>query len=794
MRQDAAARPDAGAAGRAIGERGIRDRGVPDAGQRATPVPPPVKNVDTLLVYSKGFDKGKVDLYNEAYFASAAKHKEIDSWREIVETIREYRSINRLVFLVHSRPGEFLFGPDAAGRIFRERKSLAEAARDLAPLQGKPAVRSVDLAGCNVGLDIDGVVQFGLALNASDVTATNHFHEFALARVGALPGKGAEIERALLGLRGYVTTPRTDELVTQAKTETVSRLVLLEWYVAFAEEHVLNLPAGPGVDSNARAKTFKRPGDALNVGVGSQADLDMLRQDFARFGGAEPIRRLIRIAVNLDGFRAAPDAGRATPAAVRPPPSPGTGSGDAGRRTPPRGDWSRRPASSLPPRGRSKVALDAGDQAIVDEVFRRGGSVGDAMGVLYMRALNRASPGAGLPSPGRRETGRRFTLEDRGLLDREPWEPSKPEEPLVEKIEALRPLVSARLNLYLGLVRREFEGLPQHVAPSFKPLTKPPHVDPFKTDEEKYRAMRSAYYRAGWTCIKRDILDLIVPTKFFGAPVIGGTHRELNAVLAAVEQDVRKTSPGLAGQPNAAGFVIGGFVPRFQAGSEELSNHAFGLAIDIDPTWNPQLKSPAARKAFARATGDDIGRALYAASSMDAVRQIYARVKLMSDRLKKWLDEWLPKYEQLQKDRTAARKDPNGKQRVFAIDTELKANLDLAALVALIDEYTLPTVQSWQIYGIGTIPPEIIEAFETLGRKNGARWGGRYEESKDVMHLELLYLAGKQSPDAPGRRKPVTGFEDLVRGDAPMAPDCRVSRPPPAAPPERLRVPVRPLG
>jgi hypothetical protein len=309
--------------------------------------------------------------------------------------------------------------------------------------------------------------------------------------------------------------------------------------------------------------------------------------------------------------------------------------------------------------------------------------------------------------------------------------------------------------------------------------------------EEKYLAMQGAYYRAGWTCIKRDVLDLIVPTTFFGAPVIGGVHQEMAAVLAAIELDVRAKRPGLAQQRSAAGFIIGGFVPRLQAGSGVLSNHAFGLAIDIDPDWNPQFKKPEVRKAFARATGYDIGQALYPASSMKEVRTVYERVQKMSDHLKTWLTEWLPKYKEWREQRGAAARERDGKKKVQALDDERKNNLDLNAVAVLVDEYRLEVVEAWLVYGIVTIPPEIIESFLKIGRNNGARWGGQYDNTKDIMHLELLKLV---SPDSmaragrPGRRAPVSGFADLIRGTPPMTPNCAR----PATPQPRRSAPARP--
>jgi hypothetical protein len=98
-------------------------------------------------------------------------------------------------------------------------------------------------------------------------------------------------------------------------------------------------------------------------------------------------------------------------------------------------------------------------------------------------------------------------------------------------------------------------------------------------------------------------------------------------------------------------------------------------------------------------------------------------------------------------------------------------------------------VKSWQAGGIGTIPPEVIQAFLEAGSSNGARRGGQYDNSKDFMHFELLKLVGKDSLARPGRsglRKPVPGFDDLRRGEPPPEPDCG-----PAPAPKVPAVPLR---
>jgi hypothetical protein len=125
-----------------------------------------------------------------------------------------------------------------------------------------------------------------------------------------------------------------------------------------------------------------------------------------------------------------------------------------------------------------------------------------------------------------------------------------------------------------------------------------------------------------------------------------------------------------------------------------------------------------------------------------------------------------------------------------SISRSPRNDLDLAALNTLIVEYARPTVDAWRAYGIVSIPAEIVEAFVALGKGGAARWGGEYEHTKDVMHLELLRLVAKDSlgrPGAAGRRAPVSGLDDLVRGEARPAQRLGEGRrkPPPSRPPVR---------
>jgi len=308
------------------------------------------------------------------------------------------------------------------------------------------------------------------------------------------------------------------------------------------------------------------------------------------------------------------------------------------------------------------------------------------------------------------------------------------------------------------MAKKEFAALKNPVVKKrFEPRREKEFFDPYPTAEDKYVAMRSAYYRPAWRCVGRDLMDKISDTSFFGIPVIGGTHPDLKTLLGAVEKEL-KDKPQATKEFGITSFSIDGFLPRFIAGTSDLSNHGCGLAIDVDAALNPQLKSKKTRQAFQLATGTDIAALLYDRPASVKVEVIYQRLKTMSDKLMAWLDANLPAYEQLQ-DLAKAHADPKGIQDVDKLEKKLQADRNLVAVDALVTEHGLRSVQAWRRRGIVTIPEAIVETFLRLGGPK-ARWGGDYKSFKDIMHLELL---------APPRPKT---FEDLVRERPPPPPNC----------------------
>jgi len=316
-------------------------------------------------------------------------------------------------------------------------------------------------------------------------------------------------------------------------------------------------------------------------------------------------------------------------------------------------------------------------------------------------------------------------------------------------------------------VAAEYAGLSPVAKPSFGIAKGESYGSPL----EKYQALRAAYYREGWTHPKHDIFDHIVEAKILGEPIIGGVHQLMVPIL---EQMARQLSPEVIRAFAAGTLQVGGFVPRFIAGTGQLSNHAFGLALDIDPDRNPHLKGEGDLAAFERAVGVDLGERFFAGS--EPARETQTRLDEISLRLRAWLAIWLPQYEALldarqrsqrgsAKERAAASREAASLQRDIALNP---AAADLRALDTLVRNHGIATVRSWQ-QGLGTIPPEVVDVFRQLGTEYGARRGTEYEKSKDLMHLELQ--APIALPKAAGRPRPI----DML--DVVPAPGSDLSKP-----------------
>ena len=385
------------------------------------------------------------------------------------------------------------------------------------------------------------------------------------------------------------------------------------------------------------------------------------------------------------------------------------------------------PASApAAPTTTSAIQLSATEQGLVTEGLSRGAPDDTIIDALLRRGVDNPPPAprAPFPRPGAAEgessreiTTRELTV---GLLR-------------VQLQPALTPLKVA----FDSFVASEYEALSKVAKPSFDVAK----GEPFGSPLEKYQALRASYYRAGWVNAKRDIFDRIVPAKILGVRIVGGVHELMVPVLDGMAKQLpEKTKAAFA----ADTLGVGGFVPRFIEDTSRLSNHAFGMALDIDPRWNPHIKGESDIAAFKQATGVELGERFFYGS--EPAEETQRRLEEVSERLKTWLAYWLPLYEPLVEAKERARKGRTAKERAEArkVAADLQRDInqnpaaaDLRALDTMVKNHGVAVVRGWQ-HGIGTIDPRVIDMFKQLGYGYGARSGNEYEKSKDIMHIELL--------------------------------------------------------
>jgi hypothetical protein len=281
-------------------------------------------------------------------------------------------------------------------------------------------------------------------------------------------------------------------------------------------------------------------------------------------------------------------------------------------------------------------------------------------------------------------------------------------------------------NAYKAQVDSEFRGLPEIVRKAFK-------------SRERYLAMRPLYYQRGYSTPFETIFSRIGPGWFLGIEVDQGLHEELAPKLADVERTLNKYSV-YSQVANEVKSILGLQLRKIE-GSPKLSNHAFGLAIDIDARWNPHIKDQRVIDVLTEITGYNFGTTVdgRGIDKMDTALQEWTKAREASERLKRWLRKYLPIYEA--NSHTDPQLDPDTARQLERIGILLHFQSTDKK-----EKDRLEELKRWAEHGVLSIPLALVAAMKI----NGLRWGGEYEMSKDSMHFELL--AKKiLPPDSPPR-------------------------------------------
>ncbi len=335
---------------------------------------------------------------------------------------------------------------------------------------------------------------------------------------------------------------------------------------------------------------------------------------------------------------------------------------------------------------------------------------------------------------------------------------------LLSEPEGLSPanVVSRLAGAYRDMAQQEFDAFPGNVQTAFRAMTveknrdlpKDKKIQPF----DYYLDLRVAYYQAGYDDPVKDIFSKITPAKLLGHGIVFGVHEKFLAQLAGLDKLLNSWSPGLADRTaKEIARMDGGFVPRYIAPKQGqnqtpvLSNHAFGMAVDIDPDRNPHIKDRDVMDALKQAIGYDFGASFVEYSKqipdLDRIAQIHLRAQDASGKLQRWLQTYLPRYREAER---------SGALRASFADADTERNMRLLEKIRKF--HSLAELETWANAGVQSIPLYLAAAMAQLKFS----WGATYEHSKDVMHFELD--ASEKIPPNSKKPRPV---EELLSAIAP---------------------------
>jgi peptidoglycan hydrolase-like protein with peptidoglycan-binding domain len=207
----------------------------------------------------------------------------------------------------------------------------------------------------------------------------------------------------------------------------------------------------------------------------------------------------------------------------------------------------------------------------------------------------------------------------------------------------------------------------------------------FHNSEAEYLEFGPLFAARGVADAAAYLANNMTRLTFFGRHQSG--HRDLLEPLQAAERS-------LAGQPVEPPITSFGCLNvRRIAGTGRLSFHALGQAIDLNPSGNPHITSPADFLVIQSVTGVDLRREVSPARLHEASRQFQ----------RDFNEGWI-----------AAQTDP-------------------AVRTALANGGTRRRLLTYARRGFCTLSVPLIQALIAAG----LRWGGSWTSSKDFMHFEL---------------------------------------------------------
>lgn len=318
-------------------------------------------------------------------------------------------------------------------------------------------------------------------------------------------------------------------------------------------------------------------------------------------------------------------------------------------------------------------------------------------------------------------------------------------------------------------VRGAFESV-------FNELTKnkKPEERQWKNAEEYYKWIRVAYVGSGYAGPHSRLDALLQKVEvytFLGCSIL--VHHDFKEVLRnTLDQLVARnpSRPNIVKETASQISRIGGFRPTQIAASTKLSYHGIGMAIDIDSTANPVLSGEPAKaidailmsmqspallstlvtvaESFPKEIEQD-SLEIEVEVRMAAAEAAYAKVAVISEHLKSFLNTWLPQWGRISapailllerlllsvgaisRSKAGYKRNPDGTVHVNA--------------------KKFVRIERLRQHGIVTIPRELFTAFYAASTASNyrGRSGAEYHGTPgkpyiDVMHFELVPISAKK--------------------------------------------------
>jgi hypothetical protein len=252
------------------------------------------------------------------------------------------------------------------------------------------------------------------------------------------------------------------------------------------------------------------------------------------------------------------------------------------------------------------------------------------------------------------------------------------------------------------------------------------------TDLERYQHTLG---HAGTTQARWDAAYVPRAT-FLGLRISNGVHQELVDRLTIAEQHLRDQHPGRGDDEIATTIglysISGRRAPGNAVGGSALSNHSYGIAIDVNYRGNPFVgRSTRVGEIFNRASmfmrGEEFRIRQQQAGTVEEIRARYARA---SADLQAYLR--LRDHPDEVEVHLRSRGRPSGPEEVQAAVRQIAADYEDPQLrrdFATNDRANPRDPAA----GFIDLTAELVEA---LAGRAGLYWGGQYRTGKDIMHFD----------------------------------------------------------